>query len=774
MNVLKSLFGQMWGNPSNPELIQIDAGQLYLVRPDSIKGSRECIFTDCVATIRRAGVEFQYQLVVTRAYQEGEVPPDEDAESDQERVFLIDEALGFRFGSLDGDAIVAWRDMSGDEGDLWEFIANKSVGKAQCKLFEITLLRCMYERKYSESHDLASDEDLEALKYHGEPTSRSAPSSPNSTSTHARLAATAATTSNVVPASATAVTEHEEHNDEAESEGEDPFEGIPILHRAPAELYLFDLDIDAFVLQEKDASVDMASNGEYDTWLIVRKNNTPFISLHIDSEMNPRFQIAPRAFMFTFHETEGLPGMTWCLRFSEDVFPEWKDKFALYLWENNNKAPYGKEKPAEQRYIQDAYDDDDIEMADAEKDAEPEPEEEEEDYSEDEDDYEEEDSQDDVFGRESKNEMLAVGYKNDMSFVTRGNMIGVFAHDRDKVKFRTAIDRIKDMDGKNFTPNKIMLHNQDTDMLMLDPLQKNSVYRMDLEYGKIVDEWKVSDDVEVHNIIPDSKYAQMNPQQTLIGHSRNGIFRIDPRVAGNKLVESQFKQYVTKNDFSAAATTESGKLAVASNKGDIRLFDTIGKNAKTALPALGDPIIGVDVSADGRWVVATCKTYLLLIDTLIGDGRYKGSLGFDRSFPADSKPVPRRLQLKPEHVAYMEDPVSFTPARFNTGLNEAEKTIVTSTGKYIITWNFRRLKQGRTDDYQIKKYDSRVVADNFKYGADKNIIVALEHNVLMANKNQLSKATRSSLAPSRDSLSTPVSKLRQGGESHSSIVNSPY
>lgn len=66
------------------------------------------------------------------------------------------------------------------------------------------------------------------------------------------------------------------------------------------------------------------------------------------------------------------------------------------------------------------------------------------------------------------------------------------------------------------------------------------------------------------------------------------------------------------------------------------------------------------------------------------------------------------------------------------------------------------------------------MADNFKYGADKNIIVALEHNVLMANKSQLTKATRSSLAPSRASLTTPVSKLRQGGDSHSSIVNSPY
>jgi hypothetical protein len=191
-------------------------------------------------------------------------------------------------------------------------------------------------------------------------------------------------------------------------------------------------------------------------WLIVRKNKTPFISLPIDSEMNPRFDIANRAFMFTFRENENHQSMTWCFRFTEDVFPEWKDKFAIYMWENNNKTPYAKEKPVEQRYIQDAYGDGDIEMGDAEEEAEAEPEEEEEeDYSEHEEEYEEEDSQDEAFGRESKNEMLAVGYKNDMSFVTRGNMIGVFAHDRDKVKFRTAIDRIKGTDGKNFKPNKV-------------------------------------------------------------------------------------------------------------------------------------------------------------------------------------------------------------------------------------------------------------------------------------------------------------------------------
>lgn len=240
----------------------------------------------------------------------------------------------------------------------------------------------------------------------------------------------------------------------------------------------------------------------------MRKGKTPFISIPIDSEINPRFDLNNHAFMFTFHENEGLPGMTWCLRFAPEVFTEWKEKLTLYMWENKNKMSYAKAQAVEQRYIQDAYGD--IEMGDdeAEREAEAEAaaaeEEDEEEYdSEQEQGYEEEESDSEAFAAGSKNEQLAVGYKSDVSFVTRGNMIGVFAHDRDKVKFRTAIDRVKDMDGKAFVPKKIMLHNQDADMLMLDPGHKNSLFRMDLEYGKIVDEWKVSDSVTVENMIPE-------------------------------------------------------------------------------------------------------------------------------------------------------------------------------------------------------------------------------------------------------------------------------
>lgn len=129
--------------------------------------------------------------------------------------------------------------------------------------------------------------------------------------------------------------------------------------------------------------------------------------------------------------------------------------------------------------------------------------------------------------------------------------------------------------------------------------------------------------------------------------------------------------YASKTKFSDVSTTADGKIAVASDKGDIRLFDTVGKIAKTALPSTGDPIVAIDVTASGRWIVATCKTHLFVFDTLIGDGKFAGSLGFDRAFPASLKPRPVRLQLRPEHAAYVDYDVSFTPAKYVVANNRS-------------------------------------------------------------------------------------------------------
>jgi VID27 C-terminal WD40-like domain len=270
----------------------------------------------------------------------------------------------------------------------------------------------------------------------------------------------------------------------------------------------------------------------------------------------------------------------------------------------------------------------------------------------------------------------------------------------------------------------------------------------------------------------------MTSTQPFIGISHNALFRIDPRVSGNKLVEADLKQYTSKNSFSATATTEQGYIAVASNKGDIRLFDRLGINAKTHIPALGDPIIGLDVSADGRWVLATCRTYLLLIDSLQKAGRNEGKLGFERSFAKDSKPQPRRLGLQPAHVAQFQHetktPLSFTPARFNTGLDSSETSIITATGPFIITWSLRKVLGGKKDPYTIKRYAENVMADNFKFGSDRNVIVALPNEVNMVAKTTFRK-------PTRESIAGPVTPGRYSGGRRSTnrlgrheIVNSPY
>lgn len=281
----------------------------------------------------------------------------------------------------------------------------------------------------------------------------------------------------------------------------------------------------------------------------------------------------------------------------------------------------------------------------------------------------------------------------------------------------------------------------------------------------------------------------MTGEQTFLGLSHNALYRVDPRLSGNKIVESDLKQYASKNAFSAAATTEKGYIAVASDKGDIRMFDRLGVRAKTQIPALGEPIIGLDVSADGQWVLATCRTYLLLIDAMQKEGKNEGKLGFERSFAKDSKPQPFRLGLQPSHVAQFQyetkAALSFTPARFNTGVDNKETSIITATGPFIVTWNMKKVLARHKDPYTLKRYEEEVKADDFKYGSDKNVIVALPNEVNMVPKMSFKKPTRESIAtPTRvGSTGLRVSgggRASAGGSRASGrlgredIVNSPY
>ena len=101
------------------------------------------------------------------------------------------------------------------------------------------------------------------------------------------------------------------------------------------------------------------------------------------------------------------------------------------------------------------------------------------------------------------------------------------------MEFSTTIDNISAPGNREFDgPSQMMLHEQDTKMLMLNDNDKNSIMCMDMNRGEIVEEWKTSDvGYAVKSVLPESRLAQLDPVQTFVGMNSKGAFRIDPRVS---------------------------------------------------------------------------------------------------------------------------------------------------------------------------------------------------------------------------------------------------
>ena len=143
-------------------------------------------YKDAMATIRRVpSLEHNFQLVITRVYEEGdqELLEDEDESAcvafmrsesptvltppaaDEERVFLISEELEFRTGeNAEGEPVFIWQDIEGDINEFYEFVASGTNAPTRA-FFETCMYRAMYERKYRRGADNTTDEDLAQFIY---------------------------------------------------------------------------------------------------------------------------------------------------------------------------------------------------------------------------------------------------------------------------------------------------------------------------------------------------------------------------------------------------------------------------------------------------------------------------------------------------------------------------------------------------------------------------------------------------------------------------------
>ena len=76
----------------------------------------------------------------------------------------------------------------------------------------------------------------------------------------------------------------------------------------------------------------------------------------------------------------------------------------------------------------------------------------------------------------------------------------------------------------------------------------------------------------------------MENNPLLQGVNKNTLFTMDTRLK-DKVVS--MKSYKTNPKMNCIATTSAGGIAVGSLNGEIRLYNQVGKNAKTLLPCFG-------------------------------------------------------------------------------------------------------------------------------------------------------------------------------------------
>ncbi|KAI3809844.1 hypothetical protein L1987_19445 [Smallanthus sonchifolius] len=285
------------------------------------------------------------------------------------------------------------------------------------------------------------------------------------------------------------------------------------------------------------------------------------------------------------------------------------------------------------------------------------------------------------------------------------------------VKFDNGGKRVSGS-SSNLTPQKALLMRGETNLVLMCPEQEGKphstgVNQLDIETGKVVTEWKFEKDgtdITMRDITNDTKGSQLDPSEsTFLGLDDNRLSQWDMRdrrgmvqTSSPVLHWTQGHQFSRGTNFQCFATTGDGSTVVGSLDGKIRLYSTTSmRQAKTAFPGLGSPITHVDVTYDGKWILGTTDTYLILICTLFTDKDGKTKTGFSGRM-GNKIPAPRLLKLTPvdSHTAGKHN--KFHGGRFSwvTESGKQERHLVATVGKFSVIWDFQQVKNSAHECYR--------------------------------------------------------------------------
>jgi hypothetical protein len=263
--------------------------------------------------------------------------------------------------------------------------------------------------------------------------------------------------------------------------------------------------------------------------------------------------------------------------------------------------------------------------------------------------------------------------------------------------------------GQAITPSSVLLASGERKMNLLSRYAATSLFHADIETGKVVNEFSFTRDgvdIPIRDIASDTKSSQMEDRTTFLGLDDNRLTRWDMRMrdgvaqhmeSPSTLTYVGGKDYSRGTKFSCMATSGAGYTVVGSIDGKVRLYsEKTLTQAKTSLPSLGLPITSVDVTHDGRWVLATTKSYLMVVKTTYSSGESGRELcGFTERM-GQNKPAPRLLRLTTPDVARTAGaPLEKGHFSWVTERGHSERWIVASCGNFTVLWNFRAVKAAK-------------------------------------------------------------------------------
>ncbi|KAJ1610230.1 hypothetical protein OJ253_1270 [Cryptosporidium canis] len=311
-----------------------------------------------------------------------------------------------------------------------------------------------------------------------------------------------------------------------------------------------------------------------------------------------------------------------------------------------------------------------------------------------------------------------------------------------------SVIRSVEFENNNVLPVGGQLHNCETQMLFLSETDPNYVYQMDLTNEKILRRWDANG-LPVSCLGLSSKGSQSTPVPTFLGLSNNAMFVMDSRIkeGSNRFTSKLYRSNVL---FSSVATDKDGHILVGNDLGELRLYDgTINKDgefkkAKTLLNSFGSPIISVDVTRNGNWILATTRNCIHLYPVTEQEeySNSGGRNGFVSSLR--NKPPSRKLRLKPEDLFhYKITEVNFTPARFDQCHDSkefgGETKIVTSIDNFVIVWDFEAVKRGNLYSYSIKEVENRIEDCSTFFNIDDSVVLAYKDDLKIHKLNRKNK-----------------------------------